>query len=134
MTYSELEQTIRLRVHDKIGKKYKVFFDNELVEKPEHPVEVWLRAAVRIGLNDLVGLGAKRLFRFSGVLFVQVFTRIGLGTRDPNTIVDEVIRAFRAVTENGITYRTPTPNHVGRMETEFQTNILCPFYSDDLEN
>jgi len=133
MTYEALENLIRSRYHDKVGKFVPTIYDNESEEKPNFPDDLWTRVAIRHGEKSQVQLGEKRTWRNIGLLFVQIFVKTGTGSQQSMNLADRVSSYFKGVSVDGVTYKTPSVFHVGSSDGYYQMNVQCPFYADDLE-
>jgi len=133
MKFLVLENLIRKRFHDNIGRKYSTIYENESREKPDFPQELWMRMSVKFGEKDQITLGSNRLWRIIGIVFVQIFLPVGQGTNKNTTLADEISDLFLSKTVDGVTYKTPFAEHIGVSNGYFQTHVRVPFYSDDLE-
>ena len=105
-------------------------WENAPVSEPD--AARWCRVSVQEGEPQRLGGGIQRV---PGILFVQVFTPIGKGTKDGLEAADWAADAFRNTRIDGISFRTPTLTAVGadRDGKWWQQNLDCPFSYDATE-
>ena len=75
-----------------------------------------------------MGGGDGNFFKQEGVIFVQVFTPLGLGTSPANTLAESISGIWRNQQFNNIVCGAPDINHIGEVEGWFQINVACDFY------
>jgi len=109
-----------------------VLYDND-PRDPRPDDSLWIRLAILLGTKEQVSLGDKKRFRQPGIIVASIFTQIGKGTKDSDSLADSITTAFQAQTVNGVVYMTPYQVPVGRQGQDWQANINCPFYSDFVE-
>ncbi len=108
----------------------KVRYPNDKRKKPQNTT--WAKVSIREGENNQVTMGGQtKRFRTLGILFVQLFTPLGEGTKTINALADTIVTEFRAVRASGIVYRTPRVEKIGRRSGEYQVNVIIPFLLDD---
>jgi hypothetical protein len=133
MNFEQIENAIRSRWYNNVQLPQQIttYHDNQDVD--DVPSALWCRVTVLPGQSEQVSLGSQRRFRTPGVMIVQVFQKVGLGTKSVNELIDEINSNFRGVSIVGMTFRTPSVQKIGEAEGWYQVNITCPFYSDDVE-
>lgn len=134
MGYESWANTIRGRVKTEIADALSltVQYDNdESVTKPRG--SSWIRAAVLFGEGPQVTMGTSRRYRVTGLLRLQIFIPSGQGDEAVLEIIDVATTAFRGVKVSGITFRSLVVNPLGLVGDEWQVNIDCPFFVDDIE-
>ncbi len=135
ITYSAIEDAIRTRFNTEItiAKNVTTIFDNQESEPPT--TGRWIRFTIIPNETEQVEFGIKKRFRQFGIATAQVFDEIGKGTKDINTLINDINTSgvFRSVRVSGITYRTPSILRVGRVGPWYQVNVNVPFYADDVE-
>lgn len=95
-------------------------------------VSEWVRIAVREGKSNQASLGVTNpMFRYFGILFVQIFVRNNTGTGRARELADLVTPIFRSKIVNGIHYGVPEVSTVGPDEAWFQVNVSCEFYREE---
>jgi len=92
----------------------------------------WCRFTVLQGETAQVTAGGFKRFRQPGVAIAQLFMPLGEGDKRGLELADAVKLAFRSVTAAGVIYRSPSVQNMGRQEGEWQLNVSCPFFADDL--
>lgn len=105
-------------------------YDNVKIVHPRDAI--WARVNLKIANSDQKQVGNPVLFRTLGMLVVQLFAPFDTGPNALDVLARKVTVAFRAVTADGVTYRTPTVIPVGRSKEWWQVNVNCPFMADTL--
>ena len=106
-------------------------YDNDdSFTKPESAP--WCRFTVLQGETAQVTAGGFKRFRQPGVAIAQIFVPVGEGGARALQIADQVKLAFRSVTAAGVIYKSPSAENMGRRGGEWQVNVNCPFFADDL--
>lgn len=97
-------------------------------------LEEWVRIAVREGAGNQASCGSSNvLFRYNGVVFVQIFTKNGLGSGRAKELADLVTPIFRSKVVSGIHYRVPVVTVVGASDAWYQVNVSCEFYREEFQ-
>ena len=77
--------------------------------------------------------GAGPRTRTIGRMIVNVYTPIDTGDRTARQLCDWIKLAFKQISANGITWRTPAVLDIGRAhQSWWQFNVSCPFYADEI--
>jgi hypothetical protein len=106
-------------------------YDNDgSFERPESAP--WCRFTILQGDTAQVTAGGSKRFRQPGVAIAQVFVPAGEGDKRALELADAIKLAFRSVTAAGVIYRSPSVQNMGRRDGEWQVNVSCPFFADDL--
>lgn len=134
MNYQTLGNTIRSRFKTQIAdaRSLSTQYDNQDYTKPNNAM--WCRLSILTGDSfqaSFGGAGGKR-FRTPGTMIAQIFCPIGLGDKAALQMADYIVTAFRAVTDTNVVFKTPSVQRIGRTESEWQINVSCPFYVDDI--
>jgi len=125
----------KTEVADNVAGLLVQYPNDRTFDKPEG--ERWARVEVLPGKSGQVSLGENKRFRNPGLLVVSVFVPGGEGTNLAYDIADLIDdeTAFRNVTVGGVKYMKPSVSVVGRtVSNEWQLNIDCPFYFDEIES
>jgi len=90
----------------------------------------FVRLSIVKGDSDQASMGGTsgNFFKQDGVIFVQVFTPLGLGTSPANTLAESISGIWRNQQFNNIVCGAPDINHIGEVEGWFQINVACDFY------
>lgn len=109
----------------------EVAYDN--VEFEPQADASWVRIVIRNGEGNQADINdTAPLFRYSGVVIVQVFVPIRKGTDNALKLADAVSDIFRRQQLNhGIVFRTPYVTNVGQTNEWYQINVSCPFWRDE---
>lgn len=90
----------------------------------------FVRLSVVKGDSKQVSMGGAsgNYFRQQGIIYVQVYTPVGLGTSLANTIAESVSGVWRNQQFDNIVCGAPDINHIGEVDGWFQLNVSCDFY------
>lgn len=95
-------------------------------------LEEWVRIAVREGSGNQASIGSTNpMFRYNGVIFVQVFTKNSIGSGRALELADLVTPIFRSKFLNGIHYGVPVVARIGPSDAWYQVNVSCEFYREE---
>lgn len=113
------------------GLSGNVQYDNAPFDPPEDAM--WCRLAVIFGEGALTELATTKRYRNVGVAIASVFTPVETGDRDGLQVADTIAESFRAVTDSGVTYRSPNVETVGRQAAWWLVNVTIEFYFTDTD-
>lgn len=114
-------------IFDDFAGGVKVIHPNE---KFDGEVDEWIRLTIQPAKGDIRTLGDLK-FRYTSILYVQVFVLPDSGSGRSMELVSEVTSLLRAKTINGLTFKTPTYQDVGTKNGWYQINVLTEFYRED---
>lgn len=136
MNTESLIQTVRSRFKTEVaehevleGILKAVLWDNDEAATPDEGP--WILFSVRLGDAVQTALGRSKRFRTPGVAIAMIAVEAGTGEKQALQVADIIRTAFRSLTDEGVTYKTPTVRTIGRSGKWWQVNVTCPFYSDD---
>lgn len=90
----------------------------------------WARLSIREGESTIRTLGATDR-RTIGVVIIQLFAPLDRGDGKLREYADEFKQAFQSVSlADGLWFREPNVNVIGRRGPWWQLNVECPFTSD----
>ena len=89
----------------------------------------WVRLSINIIDNVNAEIGTK-FQRASGIITVQCFTKIGIGEKDSNSLMDSAIAIFQNKSFNGINCYAMVPVKIGAQDNWFQQNAKFNFTYD----
>lgn len=108
---------------------FVVRYDNDPRETPSSGA--WMNVNVDFGDSHQAEIGVPT-FRNVGIFNVRIKIPIGQGIADALTIADVVAAGFRTViVDEIINFQTPRIENVGRVEDNYQVNVICPFQVDN---
>ncbi len=90
---------------------------------------LWCDCNIDFGDTDQSELGVAS-FRHIGNFVVKIKNPIGLGTSELLQTADIIASAFRTTDLNRIIFNVPRIRDVGRVDDNYQFNVICPFFSD----
>lgn len=112
--------------HTQIAYDGKTFDPRSLSE--------WVRIAVREADGNQASCGSQNiLFRYTGTVFVQVFTVNGKGSGRALELADLVTPIFRSLIVDGIHYKVPVVTRVGSADAWYQVNVSCEYYREEIQ-
>jgi len=133
MTKKEIANAVRTRFKTQVADVLSLGtqYDNQKYDNPDNAK--WCRLTVKFGetIQKSVGSPTGNRDRTSGVMIAQLFCPAG-GDGELLDVAGAVETAFKRVTYNGVTFRTPSTYPQGRVGAEWQINVNCPFYADDI--
>lgn len=115
------------------------FFDN--FESPP-AAGSWARVSIFDGDSEHQDSGGPA-YRTEGVIVCETFVPVADGSLAQIELVDDIAKAFRAISVKGVTCRTPRARTVtsnaevsdeaetGRTDSVWQMNVVCPFHFSD---
>lgn len=133
LTWEAMVNAVRKRYKEQVADTLHLptVYDNDGTQtKPNS--DVWARVTVLPGESTIAELGKSKRYRNPGVLMVSVFVPVGKGDAPAYSKADAIKFAFRCVSQYGVVYRTPFVTVVGKVNAEWQINVSCPFYADDV--
>lgn len=105
-------------------------YDNDITDPPGNTL--WMRLSIIEFDNERVTIGGTTSkFRTFGEMAVQIFSPINTGDGGSRNLADDIHTVFRSLIYNGIVFRTPSINVIGRSDSWWQINVNCPFYTDN---
>jgi len=108
---------------------FVVRYDNDPRETPVSGV--WMNVSVGFGSSYQVEIGVPT-FRNIGIFNVRIKVAIGGGLAGILNIADEIAEKFKTVIiDEIISFQTPRIEIVGRVEDNYQVNVICPFQVDN---
>lgn len=131
--FEDLANTVRCRFDSLIAEPLGIptQYDNQPFEKPEN--SKWVRLAVRPSGTSQVDVGAQtKRYRIQGVAIASVFIPVAQGDLGALELCDSIAAVFRTVTDGRVKFRTPTVINQGRKGKEWQYDVSCPFFADNL--
>lgn len=107
---------------------FVVRYDNDPRTTPTD--KVWMNVEIDFGNSDQAEIGVST-FRNVGIFNVRIKTPIGVGSADALDVADIIADAFRTtIVDSIINFQVPRIEKVGRVEDNYQVNVICPFQVD----
>lgn len=107
-----------------------VRWDNDPRETPGSD-ETWARASIVPGTSRLVERGAPNRYRTVGIFYALLFAPAETSEHALLELGDQVADEFRAVTDRGVTFKTPLVRAKGREGPWWRVDVTCPFQWDE---
>lgn len=126
----------------KIANSITIFFDafaninNFVVRYDNDPRDtptsgVWMRVSTEFKDSNQAEIGIPT-FRNEGSFNVKIKILLGQGIADALSIADIIAAKFRTtIVDETINFQTPRIENVGRVEDNYQVNVICPFFADN---
>jgi len=141
---ADISKAISSRFQDEVidgnyPSNLTVIYDNDPTQPPTAEtallagdVSAWCRVSIRPANTEQITIGAPSTnrFRHTGVMICQCFCPIHEGDATVLKVADVIAKAFRAATEDGVRYRTPRIEVIGRVDKWWQVNVTCPWQSN----
>jgi hypothetical protein len=130
-----MAQTVRVRFTREVADRWDgplpVQYDNDgAFVVPEDTR--WVRWTIQLGETPRIAFGATKRYRNVGVGIAQIFVPFGKGNKPAMEVAAFIQAAFRSVTEDGVHFESPSVRPLGRVGAEWQVNVTCPFYADEI--
>lgn len=106
----------------------------ENVNLNSNSLDEWVRLTIRPANPQVAGIsGSQLMYRYKGVLFIQIFVREGIGSGRAIQFADYVSGLFRSKYVDGIHFGVPAVTRVGSRDSFFQVNVDVGFYREEFE-
>ena len=129
MGFKEIVNSITTYFQDVAdANNFTARFDNDLRATPTSGL--WYEFGIDFGNSQQKELGINS-YRNSGNVIIKIKNEIGLGIGDLLEKADIIAAAFRNENIDEIIFRVPRIVKVGRIEDNYQINVICPFYIDN---
>ena len=134
MTFEAMANAARSRFKTQIADAYSlpVQYDNQDYDNPDNTL--WCRLSIRFGETAVVEIGGSggNKYRTQGIMYAQLFAPTGEGDKNILQMAGRINSAFKCVSQSGVNFKTPSIKQVGRLGSEWQVNVVCPFYADTI--
>jgi len=134
MSWPAIANAIRSRFKDQIADVLPLTtqYDNQSLSNPDN--EIWCRLTINSGETTQKSIGnpGANRERTPGIMTAQLFGPIGNGDGNLKEKAESIRVAFKRVTDTGVSFGTPKIYEVKRIGKEWQINVNCPFYADDI--
>jgi len=103
-------------------------FENTIIAASSDSIEEFIALTISDASTETPAMGSTSSM-VTGLLTVQVFTKLGTGTQRARTLYDELKTLLLGVTINGLSFKAPIHTSVGQVEESqhYQTNLDCTF-------
>lgn len=91
----------------------------------------WVRLRVLPASARIASLGANALYRYRGIVTVQIYIRDGIGVGRANVLADLVDPLFRSVVLGNIHFGVPEATKMGNRDGWYGLNVDCPYYREE---
>ena len=128
-----IKKRVKELVEQKEGGDFTFRYDNMPFTRPEG-TKGYIRVRVSWTSRRQVSFGSStKRFRNRGNLVFTLHTALDQGDGEIIDIADRISSHFQTTTVDSIVWQTPDSIPVGRAGKWWQTNLVCPFYFDELE-
>lgn len=94
-------------------------------------VAEWARFTDNNSTGSRASLGNNPLYRYRGIVTVQLFVKPNIGPARVQQLTDFVTSIFRDQRISGTQFYVPRPEVIGMRDGWYQVNVLCPYYRDE---
>lgn len=93
----------------------------------------FVRISVIPADSDRKSMGATlNVFRQFGVVLIEIYIDRNSGARRSVELADLAINFIHGLALADITFESPNAEHIGVVDSWYQKNVSCTFYSDNL--
>lgn len=104
-------------------------------EEPLHDAsDTWVRFSVLGGQRFVAQRGIPLTYRTPGIALAAIYTPLEQGDKAGLRIADAIADAFRAVTDRGVTFKTPLVREVARDGAWWRVDVTCPYQWDEFSS
>lgn len=132
MSYDAQRTSIQQRFNTQFSAAHAgvpIVFENLSAAKP---VDGYVLLSILNGEARLRGLGMTRLYRYPGVISVDIFVPLKQGIKNADLYAQTVDDIFRGQSFDGILCRAAQRTDLGKEENYWRVNVSIPFQRDEL--
>lgn len=94
-------------------------------------VNEWIRVSIQNSKAYQASLGSNPLFRYVGIMFIQIFTKLDIGSGRAVEIADVLTQLFRAKRIGDIVFKVPSLQKIGVSNGWYQVNVSVEFFREE---
>jgi len=95
----------------------------------------WIRVSVLDGNTRQSSMSSPRSFRYFGIVVIEIFVAMDVGTGRALELADLASGLFRAIDIGSSVYETPVVTRRGSANGQwYQIDVDCPFYREEFES
>lgn len=134
MTVNEARQAIFAQFNTAWAGATPIAWDN-LDYKPNGSEFVRLTVKHNLGSQESLGGIGGRVYRKLGLIFVQIFTPLGIAADRSDELAQLAINALRDSTTGSLWFRNHRVNDIGRNgeDSYYQLNVVIDFIYDEIK-
>lgn len=129
MSWEAIRSSITSRFQTQWGSTTPVKYANHSYVAQEGTTHVCIYILPAICMQ--VSLGDTQTYRTTGIITVNVYVPLNVGTKIPIELADTAAAIFRGKQFSDIQCRTPQLQIVGEIESWYVVSLDIPFYHDD---
>jgi hypothetical protein len=130
MSYEAEHAAIESRFDAYYGGTEPVKYDNVPFAPPKNGA--YLELQIHDGDAFPASIGDGILERSVGIISVNIYSPISIGSRQGVAIADNVAAIFRHANFSGIQCRSPVIRRLGEIDKKFVINVSTAFYRDEI--
>lgn len=104
-------------------------FEND--EMNDSEVDEWVRISIQNSKSYQASLGSNPIFRYIGILYVQIFVKPDIGSGRALSISDVVSNLFRAKRIGDTVFKVPEVKRIGSYNGWYQINVSIEFFREE---
>jgi hypothetical protein len=127
-----------ITIHDGIIAAFNTDWSDTVVAWPNLQFDPtgqteFVRISVIMADSDRKSMGGStNVFRQFGLVLIEIYTDRNGGARRSVELADLAIIFIHGLALTDVTFEAPNTEHIGIIESWFQKNVSCTFYSDNL--
>ena len=132
MGYTAQRNTIQTQFKSAFELAYPgipIVFDNI---KSDKPVNGFVMLNIMNGASALRGLGLTKLYRYAGVVSVDIYVPSKTGIKLADQYADTIDGIFRGQQLGNLLFRASTRTDLGDDDNYWRVNVSAPFQRDEL--
>ena len=94
-------------------------------------LDEWVRFSDLNADAKQASLGNNPLFRYRGMVVIQIFTKVNSGAARALELSDYVTGIFRSKKIGDVQFQVPAVTRIGPRDGWYQVNVDCPYYRDE---
>jgi len=133
MTYDAQRNSVQSRFDTQFKVAHPgvaVFYDN--LKSADKPESGYVQLSILNGDSFLRGLGLTKLYRYAGVISVDIYLPQKTGIKIADQYADTIDNIFRGQSFDGLLCRATQRNDIGIEGNFWRTNVSIPFQRDEL--
>ena len=132
MSYNDQRNAIQNRFKTQFEAAHPgipIIYDNIKADKP---IDGYVQINILNGDSALKGLGSTKLYRYAGVVSVDIYQPTKKGIKEADRQADTIDGLFRGQQFSGLLFRAAQRMDLGNVDNYWRVNISIPFQREEL--
>ena len=130
MSFKNIVNSITAYFQDVANRNFLIVrFDNDPRATPTD--NLWCKVSINLdnSMQKEIGINS---YRNIGDFTIEIYNSIKIGQSPILRIIDRIVKQFTQETINdSVKFQTPKVKNIGRINDNYQINVVCPFYVDN---